>query len=65
MRPPRLMVFGSEPTPMRMMVVFTAFAAVAALATLALPHLAHGIGVDMMLIYLTLAVLSGLLGILG
>ncbi len=50
---------------MRMTLVFTAFAAIAALATLVLPHLAHGIGIDMMLIYLALAVLSGLLGLLG
>ncbi len=50
---------------MRMTLVFSGFAAIAALAAVALPHLARGISLDMMLIYLTLAVLSGLLTLLG
>ncbi len=50
---------------MRMTLVFSAFAALAALAALLLPHLARGIGLDMMLIYLLLAVLSGLFALLG
>ncbi len=49
---------------MRMTLVFTAFAALAALAALLLPHLARGLGLDMMLIYLLLAVVSGLFGLL-
>ncbi len=46
---------------MRMTLVFAVFAAVAGLASLVLWHLAPGLGLDMMLIYLTLATLSALI----
>ena len=49
---------------MRMTVIFTVFAAIAFLLSICLPHLGQGIGVDMMLAYLLLAVLSALIGIL-
>ena len=44
-----------------MTLVFVAFAAVAGLASVLLWHLAPGLGLDMMLIYLALATLSALI----
>lgn len=49
---------------MRMTLVFTTFAILAFLARCLLPHLAAGLGIDMMLVYLALAVLSALLTLL-
>ena len=49
---------------MRMTVIFTAFAAISLLASACLPHLARGLGLDMMLAYLLLAVLSAMIGLL-
>ena len=49
---------------MRMTVIFTVFAGLAFLASASLPHLARGIGLDMMLAYLLLAGLSAVIGIL-
>lgn len=49
---------------MRMMVIFTVFAAIAAVLWALMPHIAGGVALDMMLIYLLLAVLSACLGLL-
>ena len=46
---------------MSMTLVFVAFAAVAGLASQLLWHLAPGLGIDMMLIYLALATLAALI----
>ena len=47
-----------------MMVIFTVFAAIAAVLWALMPHIAGGVALDMMLIYLLLAVLSACLGLL-
>jgi hypothetical protein len=50
---------------MRMTVIFTVFALLAGLASLLLPHVAPGLGVDMMLAYLGLALISAVLGLIS
>ncbi|WP_428390799.1 hypothetical protein [Lichenicoccus sp.] len=47
-----------------MIVVFVVFAAISALAAWLLPYAAPGIGIDMMLIYGLLAVITAVLGLL-
>jgi hypothetical protein len=49
---------------MRMTLVFLAFAIVAGIAWCLFPHLGYGLGVDMMLAYLALALLSALIGLI-
>jgi hypothetical protein len=49
---------------MRMTVIFTVFALLAGLASLLMPHIAPGLGLDMMLAYLALALISAVLGLL-
>ena len=46
-----------------MVVVFVVFAALSWLASRLMPHLASGLGIDMMLIYLLLAVIVALYGL--
>jgi len=55
---------GRSPGPDRMFLIFLAFAAVAALFWAFAPYIAGGIGADMMLIYLSLAVIAALLALL-
>ena len=50
---------------MRMTLVFLAFAVVSWLASQFLWHIAPGLGIDMMLVYLTLAVLSALVALIS
>ncbi len=50
---------------MRMTLVFLAFAVVSWLASQFLWHLAPGLGIDMMLAYLALAVLSALIALIS
>ena len=47
-----------------MVLVFTAFAALSGLVSLLFPHLAGGLGEDMTLIYLLLALLCAMLRLL-
>ncbi|WP_428374662.1 hypothetical protein [Lichenicoccus sp.] len=49
---------------MRMMLVFTVFAAISAVLWALMPHIAGAVALDMMLIYLLLAVISALLALL-
>ncbi len=46
-----------------MILVFAVFAALSGLVSLLLPHMAGGLGVDMMLIYLLLALLCAVFGL--
>jgi TRAP-type C4-dicarboxylate transport system permease small subunit len=50
---------------MRMTLVFVVFALVSGLASRLFWHLAPGLGIDMMLVYLALAVLSALVGLVS
>ncbi len=47
-----------------MVLVFCSFGLLALLAALLMPHLAGGIGVDMALVYLLMAVIAAVFGVL-